>query len=58
MHRSRGCPEDHDSPLVFGGVMNFGKSADVAASLLLMGLILPRGKRSEEHYGGWDQVIV
>jgi len=56
MHR--GCLEDRDSPLVFDGVMNFGKSADVAASLLLMGLILPRGKRSEEHYGGWDQVIV
>jgi hypothetical protein len=30
----------------------------VAAGLLLIGLSLPRGKRSKERYGGWDRVIV
>ena len=26
--------------------------------LALIGLSLPRGERSAEHYGGWDQAIV
>ena len=30
----------------------------VAAGLALMGLSLPRGRRSQEHYGGWDRFVV
>ena len=30
----------------------------VAIGLALIGLSLPRGARSEEHYGGWDRAIV
>ncbi len=29
--------------------------ADVAIGLALIALSLPRGTRSEEHYGGWDR---
>jgi SPW repeat len=31
---------------------------DVVIGLALMGLSLPRGTRSDEHYGGWDRAIV
>ena len=26
--------------------------------IALIGLSLPRGKRSDEHYGGWDRYVV
>jgi hypothetical protein len=32
--------------------------ADLVAGLALAGLSLPRGTRSREHYGGWDQYIL
>jgi nucleoside-diphosphate-sugar epimerase/uncharacterized membrane protein len=46
------------SPFMLDGVAGLGIWADVAAGLLLIGLSLPRGKRSKERYGGWDRVIV
>jgi hypothetical protein len=30
----------------------------VIVGLALIGISLPRGRRSEEHYGGWDRLIV
>jgi len=32
--------------------------ASVAVGLLLIGLSLPQGKRSGEHYAGWDRFVV
>jgi hypothetical protein len=46
------------SPFLLGGATGAGTVAGVVAGLLLIGLSLPRGTRSEEHYGGWDRVIV
>ena len=46
------------SPFVLEGSTLAGTVGDMAAGLLLMGLSLPRGKRSDEHYGGWDRLIV
>ena len=31
---------------------------DVIAGLIVIGLSLPRGPRSDEHYGAWDRYIV
>jgi uncharacterized protein (DUF934 family) len=33
-------------------------TGDVVVGLALIGLSLPRGTRSSEHYGGWDRAIV
>ncbi|WFU86518.1 NAD-dependent epimerase/dehydratase family protein [Rhizobium sp. CC1099] len=46
------------SPFVLQGATSLGTAGDVAAGLFLIGLSLPRGKRSEEHYGSWDRLIV
>lgn len=46
------------SPFVLAGGGTFGTAADVVLGLALIGLSLPRGTRSEEHYGGWDRMIV
>lgn len=46
------------SPWVLPGGMPSGSVSDVAAGLLLIGLSLPRGPRSREHYAGWDRLIV
>ena len=35
-----------------------GFVASVGVGLLLIGLSLPRGKRSGEHYAGWDRFVV
>jgi uncharacterized membrane protein len=32
--------------------------ASVAVGLALIGLSLPRGERSEEHYAGWDRLVL
>ncbi|MCL4182620.1 MAG: NAD-dependent epimerase/dehydratase family protein [Burkholderiaceae bacterium] len=45
------------SPFVLGGT-GIETAADVAIGLALVGLSLPRGTRSDEHYGGWDRAIV
>jgi hypothetical protein len=46
------------SPFMLDGAAGLGTVACVAAGLLLIGLSLPRGERSKEHYGGWDRIIV
>ena len=33
-------------------------TASVVAGALLLALSLPKGKRTEEHYAGWDRFIV
>ncbi len=46
------------SPFLLTGGSPVATAADVAIGLTLIGLSLPRGKRSDEHYGGWDRAIV
>ena len=46
------------SPFLLEGATLAGTLGDVVAGLGLIGLSLPRGKRSDEHYGGWDRLIV
>lgn len=46
------------SPFVLGGAGAAGTIGDVALGEALIALSLPRGKRSDEHYGGWDRLIV
>lgn len=46
------------SPFLLDGGAAAAMAADIAIGLALIGLSLPRGKRSDEHYGGWDRVIV
>ena len=46
------------SPFLLEGAGSAGTIADVVIGLALIGLSLPRGKRSDEHYGGWDRLIV
>lgn len=46
------------SPFLLEGAMGARAAIYVAAGLVLIGLSLPRGRRSQEHYGGWDRAIV
>ena len=46
------------SPFLLEGGTLAGTVGDVSIGLALIGLSLPRGKRSDEHYGGWDRLIV
>jgi hypothetical protein len=46
------------SPFVLGGATPVALVADLLAGLALAALSLPRGTRSSEHYGGWDQYIL
>lgn len=46
------------SPFLLDGGSAIATAADVAIGLALIGLGLPRGTRSDEHYGGWDRAIV
>lgn len=46
------------SPFLLAGGSPVATAAGVAIGLALIGLSLPRGKRSDEHYGGWDHAIV
>ncbi|MEO8628087.1 MAG: hypothetical protein ABI612_08290 [Betaproteobacteria bacterium] len=43
------------SPFVLQGSTPVATIGDVVMGLALIGLSLPRGKRSDEHYGGWDR---
>src|SRR5690606_9285446 len=43
--------------LLPGGPVS-GQVSDVGVGLALLALSLPRGRRSREHYGGWDRLIV
>ena len=46
------------SPFLLEGATGAGTRAMWSLVSSLIGLSLPRGKRSQEHYGGWDRVIV
>jgi len=46
------------SPFLLEGAFGAGIVGYVIAGLVLIGLSLPRGRRSQEHYGGWDRGIV
>ena len=46
------------SPFLLDGAGSAGSVAAVIIGLALIGLSLPRGTRSDEHYGGWDRAIV
>lgn len=43
--------------LLQGATIEAGLSG-VVSGLLVVGLNLPRGRRSKEHYAGWDRVVV
>ena len=46
------------SPVVLDGGQLGGMISTAITGLLLMILSLPRGRRSEEHYGQWDRLII
>ncbi|KLK90194.1 vitamin K epoxide reductase [Microvirga vignae] len=46
------------SPFLLDGGTAIASVADLVAGLALAVLSLPRGTRSREHYGGWDQYIL
>tara|TARA_R110002049_G_scaffold72267_2_gene186440 strand:+ start:1240 stop:3792 length:2553 start_codon:yes stop_codon:yes gene_type:complete len=46
------------APWVLTGSQLDGSVSTALVGLLLMGLSLPRGRRSAEHYGQWDRLIV
>ncbi len=46
------------SPFLLDGASLLGAGLTVVIGLALIGLSLPRGTRSAEHYGGWDRAIV
>jgi hypothetical protein len=46
------------SPFLLTGANTAAMVGDVVLGLGLVLLSLPRGARSEEHYGGWDRYIV
>jgi len=46
------------SPFLLSGGGTASAVANVIIGLALIALSLPRGKRSDEHYGSWDRAIV
>jgi nucleoside-diphosphate-sugar epimerase len=46
------------APWLLAGGSLAGAAGSFIAGILLIGLSLPRGARSQEHYGGWDRLIV
>ena len=53
------CSGGGSSPLLAPwGESTVASWASVIVGIALIGLSLPRGKRSNEHYGGWDRYIV
>ncbi|MFU0505293.1 SPW repeat domain-containing protein [Pseudaminobacter sp. NGMCC 1.201702] len=46
------------APWLLAGANGIAAANSVVVGLLVIGLSLPRGTRSEEHYGGWDRYIV
>lgn len=46
------------SPWLLHGASAGGALSTVVSGLLLIALSLPRGRRSPEHYGQWDRLIV
>ena len=46
------------APFLLDGVGHLGAVASVVAGIALVGLSFPRGKRSAEHYAGWDKYVI
>lgn len=46
------------APFLLEGDSRVAAIASVVIGLALIGLSLPRGKRSAEHYAGWDRFVV
>ena len=46
------------SPWLLSGATIAASWNDVVIGLLVVGLSLPRGRRSDEHYGSWDRYVV
>ena len=46
------------APWFLAGAGLIATIGSIVVGLLLIGLSLPRGIRSKEHYGGWDRWIV
>jgi hypothetical protein len=46
------------APWLLPGGTALAGGAGVAAGLALIVLSLPRGRRSREHYGSWDRLVV
>jgi hypothetical protein len=46
------------APWLMSGASGLATANSVIAGLALVALSLPRGRRSGEHYGGWDRFVV
>ncbi len=46
------------APFLIPGGSTVATVAGIVIGLSLIGLSLPRGARSDEHYGGWDRAII
>jgi hypothetical protein len=46
------------APWLLVGAGGIAAAHSVVAGLVLIALSLPRGPRSEEHYGGWDRYVL
>ena len=46
------------APFLLEGDSGTAMFASIIVGLALIGLSLPRGKRSKEHYAGWDKYVV
>jgi uncharacterized membrane protein len=46
------------APWLLDGGSTLAAMSSVAVGLVLIALSLPRGKRSAEHYGAWDRLVV
>src|SRR3546814_11716226 len=44
--------------LLAGGLSARGAWNDIVAGAVVIALSLPRGRRSDEHYGSWDRYVV
>ncbi len=46
------------APWLLAGATTGAALNDAIAGLVVIGLSLPRGRRSKEHYGSWDRYVV
>jgi hypothetical protein len=46
------------APFLLTGVGHLGAAVSVVVGIALIGLSLPRGKRSAEHHASWDKYVI
>ena len=46
------------APFLLDGGSNLATAVSIALGLALIALSLPRGRRSDEHYAGWDRFVI